>query len=371
MKDYRVWAEIDLNRLSRNLEEVRRRIGKEVRILAVVKADGYGHGAVPCAWRAIQAGADCLGVGDSSEAIALRESGITGDVVVLGAIIETEVSKVIQYDIMPTAHSMDFLKLLNDEAERQEKTVKVHIKVDTGMGRLGASPKRAVEIALEMKNYPCLRLEGLATHLSSVSSANREYTEKQLAVFNSVIEDLRRHDIAPAVIHAANSAGMIVEQKSHFNMVRVGISMYGIDPGIFAPRGFKLDPILSLKSRIAYLKSVPAETFIGYDQKYRVPAATRIATIPVGYNDGYPYGLSNKGEVLIRGVRAPIRGTVTMDYIMVDVGHIDDTAVGDEVTLIGRDGEDELLVTDLAKKIGTIPYEITCGLGKRVKRVYQ
>lgn len=371
MKDYRVWAEVNLDALAANLAVVRGLVGPDVRILAVVKADGYGHGAIPVSWKALQAGAHALGVGDSSEAIELRESGITGDIVILGAIIEEEISRVIQYDIIATVHSRDFLRRINDEAKRQNREARVHLKVDTGMGRLGASPREAIEIAREIKNCPRIKLDGLATHFSTITSPHAAYTDRQMTLFRSVIDELAKLDIHPANIHAAHSSAMVARPDARFTMIRVGISMYGIDPGIFAPRSIRLTPILTLKTRIAYLKGITGGSSIGYEQTWQAAKRTRLATLPVGYNDGYPFALSNKGEVLIRGKRAPIRGTVTMDYIMVDVGVVAGITPGDIVTLIGRDGDDEIPVTELAKKSATTPYEITCRLGKRVKRVYK
>lgn len=370
MKQYRVWAEISLDALKKNIETVRKYLKSDTKILAVIKADAYGHGAVPIAWTALEAGVYMLGVGDSSEAIQLRESGIRGPILILGAIIEEEIAKVVEYDIATTIHSMDFLGLLNEEARRQRKHSKVHLKVDTGMGRLGASPTRAIEIAKEVVQYPYLEFEGLCTHLSSVASQDKQYTMGQLDRFSNVIGELKNLEIHPPLIHTANSVSTFMMPDSHFNMVRVGISIYGIDPGVFSKNGITLSPVLSLKTRIAFIKSVSANTCIGYDQKYKTPTPTRIATIPVGYNDGYPYLLSNKAYVLIHGQRAPLVGTVTMDYIMVDIGNIPDARVGDEVTLIGKDGDEEIKVEELAKLVGTIPYEITCAIGKRVKRVY-
>jgi len=370
MRGHRVWAEIDLPALRRNIATVRREVGPSTRIMAVVKADAYGHGAVPIAWHALQSGCDALGVGDSTEALQLRESGIAGPILILGAIIEEEVPKVVEADVAVSVHSPDLLDLLDQEARRQHRLLRVHLKIDTGMGRLGASPQRAAEIAREIAARPNLDLEGLCTHLSSVVSGNGAHTREQLDRFHEVIADLAALGIRPPVIHAANSAGMLMFREAHFDMVRTGITVYGLDPGIFAKLNLDLTPILSLKTRIAFLKGVPAGTPISYDQVYRTERATRIATCPVGYNDGYPRLLTNRASALLRGRRVPVVGTITMDYIMLDVGDLPEAAVGDEVTLIGRDGLEEIRCEELARTIGTIPYELTCGLGRRVKRIY-
>ena len=370
MRGHRVWAEIDLPALRRNIATVRREIGPSPRLMAVVKADAYGHGAVPVAWHALRSGCDALGVGDSAEALQLRDSGITGPILILGAIIEEEIPKVVEADVAVSVHSPDLLDLLDGEARRQHRLLRLHLKIDTGMGRLGASPARAVEIAREIQSRRNLELEGLCTHLSSAFSANAAHTREQLDRFHEVVDSLGAIGIRPPVIHAANSAGMLTFPESRFDMVRTGITLYGMDPGLFRRLNLALTPILSLRTRIAFLKGVPAGTPIGYEQTWRTTRPTRIATCPVGYNDGYPRLLSNKAHALVRGRKVPVVGTVTMDYVMLDVGDLEETAVGDEVTLIGRDGLEEVRCDELASAIGTIPYEISCGLGRRVKRIY-
>jgi len=370
MRGHRVWAEIDLPALRQNISVVRREVGPRTRIMAVVKADAYGHGAVPIAWHALRSGCDALGVGDSAEALQLRESGITGPILILGAIIEEEIPKVVEADVAVSVHSPDLLDLLDDEARRQHRILRVHLKIDTGMGRLGASPHRAAEIVRAIASRPNLELEGLCTHLSSVVSANAAHTREQLDRFHETLAELAALGIRPPVIHAANSAGMLMFREAHFDMVRTGITLYGLDPGLFAKMNLPLQPILSLRTRIAFLKGVPAGSPISYDQAHRTARATRIATCPVGYNDGYPRLLTNRASALVRGRRVPVVGTITMDYIMLDVGDLEGVGVGDEVTLIGRDGLEEIRCEELAKTIGTIPYELTCGLGRRVKRIY-
>lgn len=370
MRGHRVWAEIDLPALRRNIATVRREIGSGPRIMAVVKADAYGHGVVPVAWHALRSGCDALGVGDSAEALQLRESGITGPILILGAIIEEEIPKVVEADVAVSVHSPDLLDFLDDEARRQHRLLRLHLKIDTGMGRLGASPQRAVEIAREIQSRRNLELEGLCTHLSSAFSANAAHTREQLDRFHEAVDALAALGIRPPVIHAANSAGMLTFPESRFDMVRTGITLYGLDPGFFRKLNLTLSPILSLRTRIAFLKGVPAGTPVGYEQTWRTARATKIATCPVGYNDGYPRLLSNRAHALVRGRRVPVVGTVTMDYVMLDVGDLEETVVGDEVTLIGRDGLEEVRCDELASTIGTIPYELTCGLGRRVKRIY-
>ena len=363
MRGYRVWAEIDLAALRHNIAVVRRALEPRTRILAVAKADAYGHGALPVAWTALEAGCAMVGVGDSGEAIHLREGGIPGPILILGAIVEEEIHKVVQYDITVTVHSTDLLPLLNEEARRRKRRLRVHLKVDTGLARLGASPARTLDVARAVVDCPNLLLEGLSTHLAS--AAQPDSAREQLDQFRSVIDELTEDGIQPPILHAANSAGIFTCPESHFDMVRPGIALYGIDPGTFAKLGISLKPVLSLKTQIAYLKGVGADVPIGYDGRHRTSRPTRIATCPVGYNDGYPYQLSGRGMAVVRGHRVPVVGNVTMDYIMLDLGDVPNAEVGDEVTLIG----DGIRVEELARRAGTIPYELTCRLGRRVGRV--
>ncbi len=363
MRGYRVWAEIDHAALRHNVGVVRRALEPGTRMMAVVKADAYGHGALPVAWTALQAGCDRVGVGDSTEALELREGGITGPILILGAIVEEEIARVVQHDISVTVHSADLLPLLDDEARRRNRRLRIHLKVDTGMARLGASPGRALDVARAVLDRPNLELEGLSTHFACASSA--EAVRGQLDLFRSVADELTRDGIHPPLLHAANSTAVFTCAESHLDMVRPGIALYGMDPGPFAKLGLPLRPVLSLKTQIAYLKGVPEGAAVGYDGRHTTSKATRIATCPAGYNDGLPYALSGRGEAVVRGRRVPIVGTVTMDYVLLDVGELPDAAVGDEVTLIGAG----LRAEELARKAGTIPYELTCRIGKRVGRL--
>jgi len=363
MRGSRVWAEVDLAALRHNISVIRRALRPDTQILAVVKADAYGHGALPAAWTAADAGCAMLGVGDSGEAIELREAGLPAPILILGVIVEEEIPEVIRHDISVTVHSPDLLPLLDREARRRARRLRVHLKVDTGMARLGTSPARALEVARAVLGHRNLLLEGLSTHFAS--AADVETTRAQLDLFRSVADELARDGIQPPILHVANSMALFTCPETHFDMVRPGIALYGLDPGPFARLGLGLKPALSLKTQIAFLKGLPEGVAVGYDGKYRTPRPTRLATCPVGYDDGYPYQLSNRGEALLRGRRVPVVGTVMMDYLLLDVGDVPDAAVGDEVTLFGEG----LRVEELARRIPTIPYELTCRLGKRVKRV--
>lgn len=371
MKKYRTWAEVDLKTVVENLDYIKSKVGPNVKTLVVVKADAYGHGAVAIGRTVLEHGASYLGVGDSTEAIELRQGGILAPILILGALIEEEISWIISYDIIPTVHSMDLLELLDTEAKRQSKKLKIHLKIDTGLTRLGASPERAVEIVKKIKTMSNLELEGICSHLSSSFNPDElEFTKKQVELFTNLLKKVEYNGFQIPLKHIASTGATYTLKDSHFNMVRLGGALYGIDPGTISKAGIKFNPVLSLKTQITFLKTVPAGTAVGYHRTHITNKRSKIATIPIGYNDGYPYQLSNKGHVLIQGKRAPIAGTITMDYITVDVTHIPGAKVGDEVVLIGQQGKEKITTEDLARLAAISPYVITCGLGKRVRRMY-
>jgi len=361
----RTWAEINLSALERNLARVQAAAGG-ANVMLVVKADAYGHGAVPVAGH-LRGRVASFGVGDSTEALELRAAGITGPIVILGAIVRGEMEQVIRGGIGITVHTAFRVRALAKAAERMAARVKVHLKVDTGMGRLGCAPERAPALAREITRSPFLELDGVCTHLASPGPQGRKETERQLARFRRVIDELHRERIEPPWRHALASGGLGAAPAGEFNLIRPGIAVYGIHPlgetGVY-------EPALTWKTQVVFLRDHRKHAPIGYGGTWRAPARCRIATLPVGYNDGYRFAFSNKAHVLIHGQRAPVVGRVSMDYVMVDVSHIQGVEVDDEVTLLGRDGELEIRVEDLASWADTIPYEILCGLGRRVVRTY-
>ena len=360
---HRVWAEIDLGALRRNMATIVKRTGPGTRVLAVVKADAYGHGAVPVA-RAL-AGRDGLwgfGVGDSQEALELRAAGITQPILILGTIIDEETPQVVRNDIRVCIHSMDRIGALEQESRSQGRRTRVHVMTDTGMGRLGALPARARELARAVAKSRWLELEGVATHVSS-SRPGHPFTVVQRERLLALLASLREDGIDPPMVHFANTAAILGGEGAGFPLVRPGVSLYGMQGGDFLP-------VLSLRTQVVYFKDVPAGTPIGYNGTHVAARPTRIATLPIGYNDGLAYRLSNRGRALVRGQIAPIVGSISMDYTMLDVGAIAGVAVGDAVTLIGRDGRHAIGVPEIASLVGTIPYEVVCSVGKRVQRVY-
>jgi len=373
MQPRRVWAEIDLDSITNNLNRLRLHAGAgpdgvNRRIMAIVKANAYGHGAVPIAWHLASQGVDMLGVGDSQEAIELREAGISIPIVVLGAIVPGEMAAVVAHDIEVTVHSGERVRLLEREARRANRSVPVHLKVDTGMGRLGCTPARAPELARLIHESDFLRFVGLCTHFSSVGAEPNAFTQQQVSLFENVCRSIAEAGVPLPPRHASASAAVLTRVASHLDMVRPGLALYGIAPDPDLMEG--LSPALTLKTQVIFLKDLPAGAPVGYFRDHITPRPTRIATLPVGYNDGYPWRLKDRGEVLVRGQRAPVVGRVSMDYLMVDVGRIPGVSIGDEVTLLGTSGSRTISAFELAERAGTIPYEILTRLGKRVARVY-
>lgn len=366
---HRVWAEIDLEALGNNLGRVRELLPEETRIMVVLKADAYGHGALAVARHLQDKGIWGFGVGDSQEALALRAAGIEGPVLILGAIIEHEIERVVKNEISVCVHSRQRIELLEREAQRQRKQCRVHLMIDTGMGRLGVFPGQALHLARMIQECRGLAFEGLCTHYSSTSSRRDRFIASQDNCFQEVRASLEGAGIFPDTFHASNSGAILAERIEPLNLVRPGIALYGISP-FPSPMDFPaLLPVMSLKTQIIYMKDVPGGTPIGYNRLYTTPGPTRIATLPIGYNDGYSHRLSNRGRVLLHGKSAPVVGAVSMDYTTIDVGSIPGAAVGDHVTLIGRDGKERIRVEEVAAQAGTIPYEIVCGIGKRVRRI--
>ncbi len=367
---HRVWADIRLDHLRDNVALLRKRLSASTRLMAVVKADAYGHGAVEVA-RELQAlQVAHFGVGDSGEALELRAAGIGGTILVLGAIIDGEQEKVVAHDLSVCIHSESRILQLSTEARRQRHRCRVHLKVDTGMGRLGVLPTRALALARRIARSPWLELEGVATHFAGTSSAHDPANQAQLDAFLEVRAAVEREGLGAPLWHAAASAAIFSGMSSELDLVRPGGALFGIVPADAGAAARGLKPVLSLHTQVIFLKDVLTGTPIGYQRTHRTTGKTRIATLPVGYNDGLPLRLGNRGSVLIRGTRAPIVGKVSMDYTMLDVGRIRGVKVGEPVTLIGRDGALALPVEEVAALADTIPYEVLCSLGRRVARVY-
>ncbi len=360
-------AEIDLDALAHNYHQIRSRVDPAVKILAVVKDSAYGHGAVVIARELGRLGVDLLGVAIAGEGVELRDGGIKTPILILSGIYEEEIDSIFQYDLIPMVFDGEIGKLLSDKAKRKNRRVKVHLKFDTGMGRLGVPVEGAREFLAYMKGFPNLVIDGVASHFSM---ADEEYTRGQLKAYRGVVELFHGEGIRPTYWHISSSAPMIDFPDSWFNLIRPGILIYGSYPNRDYIGRIALRPMMRLRTRIGCLKKVPAGTKISYGGTYITQRESLIATLPIGYGDGYNRLLSNRGEALLKAKRIPVVGRICMDMTMVDVTDVEDASPGDEVVLMGRQGGDEIPVEEIAEKIGTISYEVLCGVGKRVPRVY-
>jgi alanine racemase len=335
-------------------------------MLVTVKADAYGHGLIPVSKKLVSCGVDYLGVASIDEGIALRDAGIRVPILVLGMILPRDVRPLLQYGLTPTVCTLELACALNRQAAAQGKRVKAHIKVDTGMGRLGVLQADALALVRSISRLKRLQIEGIFTHFA-FADLDEEFTLYQLRLFATLLASLRNEGIEVPFVHAANSMGLFNFRNSHFNMVRPGLVMYGLRPA--ASCKLALKPVLSLKTRVVYRKRVPAGYGLSYGRTYVTKKETTVVTLPVGYGDGYPRNLSNAAPVLIGGKKFRISGRICMDQILVDVGDAKVRA-GEEVVLIGKQGTNRITAETLAALAGTIPYEIVCGLGSRIPRIY-
>ena len=367
-------ATIDLARLRANLEAVgahlravRSASRPPARICLAVKANAYGHGAVPVARAALQAGVSAFGVATVDEGVALREAGIDAPILLFSLPLPEEARAIAAAGLTPLCGDTDLARDLARAATAVGRTIDVHLKIDTGMARVGCRPEEAAAIAEQLRGLAGLRLTGLCTHFARSSEADQEFSRAQLAAFHHAIAAIPdRHRL---VHHAANSGAIVGLPESHLDMVRLGVIAYGYYPGGDLPYPVAVQPVMELATRLTYLKRVPADTGISYGHTHRTTAATVIATLPAGYADGYPRLLSDRAEVLIRGRRYPVVGRICMDQCLVDLGPHPDAARYDHAVLFGPDpaGPDAV---ELADRIGTIPYEITCAISARVPRLY-
>jgi len=366
------WVEINLRAIANNTRKVKEIVGPHVDILVSLKADAYGHGAMKVARTVLHNGASMLGVATVSEATPLREAGITAPILVFGYIPLWQMREAARLGVTATLYAIEAAQALSRAALALQKTMKVHIKVDTGMSRLGIRYEQIDEISAlvrEVNRLPGLELEGLYTHFANADASDQSYTLKQLNRFQQVLEQLEKQGLCPPIVHACNSAATISLPAAYYNMVRVGVAVYGLDPSadVRLPVGFRA--ALSFKTQVAQVKIVPAGEGISYGCTYITKQPTRIAILPVGYADGFRRAPKNWGSVLIHGQEAPILGRVCMDQCMIDVTHIPQTRIGDEVVLIGRQGNAELTAETVAERLGTINYEVVSEILARVPRV--
>lgn len=361
----RTWAEVDLSALRSNLREIKKQLPENCRLGLVVKADAYGHGLVQVAGEAISSGVEWLLVATAQEGILLRESGIDSPILVLAPILPMEASQAVFYNLSIHVESEELCVALSDEAKEQNKTVGVHLKIDTGMRRFGVQPEDALGVAKLIQSLPNLIHEGTSTHLASAATSF-EFTEMQKQIFSKVLEELRSAGVHTGVVHFGNSASLAkYPEAMKYDMVRIGILAYGISH--VGEVGFPIKPVLTWKTRIMSLRKIHSGDVVGYQNTFRAEKDTLIATLGVGYGDGYHRGFSNKGFVVICGKRAPVRGLVCMDQTMVDVTEIPDVEVGMEVELLGE----RVSAVELAEIVGTTPHEMPTRIMSRVPRHYK
>ncbi|MEJ5359295.1 MAG: alanine racemase [Desulfobacterales bacterium] len=376
-------AEVDLAAIAHNVRALAGCVSPGTRFMAVVKADAYGHGAAAVARVAIDHGASWLGVARLHEAIALRRAGIEVPILVFGGTPPAEAEGLAALEVRQAVGSLEAARALAAAASARGVRVRVHVKIDTGMGRLGFVPdalsrpgaprpagERLIAAIEELLRLPGLEPEGVFTHFASADQADLSSAERQLALFLELLEALRARGVAFPLRHAANSAGLLRLPEAHLDLVRAGIALYGIAPSAEFDLPVTLVPAMTLRAAVLQVKEVPAGFAVSYGGTWRAPAPTRIATLAAGYADGYPRLLSSRGRVLYRGASLPVAGRVCMDLTMVDAGAAPGIQAGDEVVLFGRDGASALPVEEVASAAGTIPYEILCGVSARVPRVY-
>ena len=366
-------AEISLENLAFNLNSARDFIGREIRVMGVVKADAYGHGAVECARRLEAENIDWLAVALPEEGIELRKFGIRSPILCLGGFWSGQESLLLEHDLTPVVYRIEDAERLNEIAEKRGVLKDVHVKIDTGMGRVGVRYDAVSEFAGQMVAFPALNIDGLMTHFASADDLNETaFTNLQIERFEKAVDIFRSFGFHPTNIDLANSPGAIVHPTSRGNMVRLGGILYGLGddvlPGEAAKPEFR--PVLSLRTQIAHLKTVPKGETLGYGRTFTTVRDSLIATIPIGYADGYSRRLSGTGRAIVNGKLVPTAGRISMDWTLLDVTDAIGVAVGDEVTMIGRSGNFEIRASELAALTGTISYEITCGIGKRVPRKY-
>lgn len=378
------WSEIDLKALGHNIRRLRRITAPSAAMMAVVKADGYGHGGVEVAKTAVEQGATYLAVARLSEAVAIRRSGIAVPILLFGHTYIEYIDLMIRHNIRPTVNTLASARALSEAACRCGKYITIHVKIDTGMGRLGvvcddlilsgcskSSQKKAMEEVLQIASLPKIRVEGVYTHFANADHADKNHAERQFSLFMEILDNLKKNSFEPELRHTANSAALITMPETHLDLVRPGISLYGLAPSAETDISrLELKPVMTIKSTVIQVKEVGKGFSVSYGSTYRTKGKTKLATVAIGYGDSYSRLLSAGGFMLVKGQRAPIVGRVCMDLTVLDVGRIPDVKPEDEVVVLGRQGDEEITANDLADLIHTISYEIVSRVTFRVPRIF-
>lgn len=364
------WLEIDLKALENNYKFIRSRIKNKSKIAAVVKADAYGHGAVKIAKKLENLGVEYFCVGSPDEGVELRSAGIDKPILVLAEVLESQYEDIVKGNLIQTAASKKTLKSLNKYAEKINKNIKVHLKIDTGMGRIGFFPEEILDIFELAQKLRNIEVEGIFSHFARADEYNKDFSYQQLEKFKKSVQKIKKKASAPPLFHIANSAAVIDLPETSFDLVRPGIMLYGMEPSQELKNENNLQPLLSFKTRVVEIRKLPAGFPISYGSTYKTKSEEKMAVLPVGYKDGYPRLLSNKGEVLINNKRAPIRGKICMGQTIVSIDHLNNVEIGDEVVLIGSQGDEEIKAAEIAELCGTINYEIICNLSDKLEKKY-
>jgi len=367
MTERPTWAEVDLAAVRGNIRRIAARLGAGTRVCAVVKADGYGHGAIAVARAALESGADTLAVAIVNEAVELRAAGFGCPILVMGPAEACDSARIVGHGLDATVYDLSAARALSDAAVSSSSSARIHLKVDTGMRRVGCEPEEAASLAAAIAALPAVRLAGVYSHFATADADDLGFAHEQLARFGTALAAIEAAGVDPGVRHMANSAAALRMPEAGLDMVRLGIAMYGQKPSADRAWEVELAPAMSLRTRVSMVKDVAAGESVSYGRRFYTSRKSRIATLPLGYADGWPRSLSGRASVLVRGTRAPIVGSVCMDQCMIDVTDIPGVSRGDEVLLFGGA---ELPADEIAAALGTINYEVTCMVGKRVPRVY-
>ena len=363
-------AEIDLGAIAFNLRRIRKLVGPDVKICPAVKADAYGHGAARVSHTVLDAGAEMLGVATLEEGMELRQAGIRAPILIFQCVFADQIPGIVENDIGTMICDRSFAAELSRRAQASGKRIKVHIKVDTGMGRVGVQAQETANFALDLSRMPGLEIEGIFTHFPSADEEDLSFTHQQVRDFEEITRAVAAAGVRIPLRHAANSAAILNVPESYFDMVRPGIMLYGLYDSEFVARDVELRQSMTLKTKIVFLKELPPGKTVSYGRTFTTARRTVVATIPIGYADGYNRLLSNRAPALVRGRRVPVIGRICMDQTMLDVTDVPGVSVGDEVVLYGSQGEERISIEEIAALLGTISNEVICAVGKRVPRVY-
>jgi alanine racemase len=368
------WAEVDLNRLGENFRAVKSFCGDGILYMAVIKADAYGHGAIECGRRLEAEGADWFAVATLEEGVELRQAGISKPILIFGGIWPGQAREFLNFDLTPMIFTLEQAEWLNDAARAANRVANLHVKIDTGMNRVGFRPEQTADTAQYLASLHNATVEGLMTHFAVADKlSDNEFTNRQIATFSTAVETFLAAGHRPSLVDMANSPAAVAHPHSRAKLVRIGGILFGVTEDVL-PEGVErpvLNPVMSVHSKIAMVKTVPNGESIGYGRTYTTKRDSLIATVPIGYNDGYDRALSNKGEMLVRGKKVSVVGRVSMDWVTLDVTDVPEAKAGDAVVVIGSDGEAGVTAEDIARKIDTISYEVTCGISSRIPRIYK